>query len=122
MFEAERIADGNRKLANLQSTGVAEHDVWHNTDADPQHRKIGIRVVSHQIGGKPFTLAGRNHDLFGLMDHVAVGQQQAVRGEKETGASAPPRALARVVTCLQVYHRRRCQACGARDGVRIGIQ
>ena len=70
------------------------------------HRQIGCGIVADGAGGEAAAVGEGNLNACGLVHHVAVGENQAVGSEHETGAAALPLArLAGTVSSPPARHR-----------------
>ena len=58
---------------------------------DLQHREVGLRVASHDLGVELAAVVQRDGDLLGVLHHVVVGEDDAVLADDE----ARPRAVLR---------------------------
>jgi hypothetical protein len=50
---------------------------------DSQHREIGCRIVANHVGTEPPAVEQRDPRGRGLVDDVAVGEDESVRREHE---------------------------------------
>jgi hypothetical protein len=99
-----RIAPGNRD------------QIWRS---DTKNGKVGFGIIAYAIRSILLTIRKGDTDLFGVMDNVAVGKDEAVRGKHESGACARSVPAAPNVN----IDNRRADSFRSRDhGLGIGIQ
>ena len=119
-MKAERIADRDDQLADPQPARIAEPDEDRCLAFEPQHREIGVGVVTDQNRAEAAPVGKGRLDLAGAADDVAVGQHIGVGGEHDTGACAVD-AFIRSGN-LQVKDCRAHSVDRADDGARIGVE
>jgi len=93
VLESVGIADGDGELADAERLGVAESDggeagsvIVEAVEAD--YGEVGGGVVPDEVCGAVAAVGERDFDSRGVVDDVAVGQDEAVGGEDESGAAA----------------------------------
>ena len=88
LADAERIADGEHEIADLETVRIAELDrgELHAARIEPQHGEIGLLVLEDDFGGKLPPVGERHGDL-GIaapLNDVVVGDDHAL------GATSTP--------------------------------
>ena len=128
LADAERIADRQHHVADLQIVGIAEVDHREALLAvvlDAQHREIGARVLEHDIDRELALVGERDLHLVGAVDDVIVGDDQAGRIDDDAGAERLLGLLARPAELRpeeaaeeRVFHQRIAvrHGLGGRDG------
>ena len=114
-LEAERIADGNRDLADPHAIGRAQPGPGEARGMQPQQREVGVRIVADRISLQRAAVGQDRLDLLGAMHDMAVGQHEAVRREDHAGAAA-------LAAGLEVHDRRRHLVDGTGHRRRIGVE
>ena len=99
LADAERIADGEHEIADLETVRIAELDrgELHAARIEPQHGEIGLLVLEDDLGGKLPPVGERHGDL-GIaapLNDVVVGDDHALRADQHAGAERVLDALAR---------------------------
>ena len=90
---SQRIADGDRHLADTQHRGVAEfHERQRRRGADTQHGKIRVGIVADEISLDAGLLVQAHEQPLGAVHDMAVGEQIAVGGEQKPGTGRMPGA------------------------------
>ena len=80
LTEAERIADREDEIADLQAIGITHRHRRQTTGGDLQHGDIGLGIAADQPRLEtPIVLCG-DLDAGGVFDDVSVGQYIALRG------------------------------------------
>ncbi len=87
-MKAERVADRDNQLADPQPARIAEPREGGRLALEPQHGKIGVRVVADQSRREGPPVGKGRLDLAGAADHMAVGQDIGVGCKHDTGAGA----------------------------------
>ncbi len=96
LADAERVADGQHHVSDLQRPGVAEGDGRQLVELDPEHRKVGLGVGAHHLGPAPAAVAQHDLDVIGAFDHVVVGEQITLGRHDHARAQPHLRLVARV--------------------------
>ncbi len=90
MSNAERIADGQHQIANLQRIGVGELQGGKclAVSLDPQHGDIGLLILKDDLGVELPTVGQGNTNLCGLAaaDDVIIGDDDAIRADDHARA------------------------------------
>ncbi len=94
--DAERIADREHEVADLNLVGIAEFDrrkaLLHILQS--QHRKIAALIAQQHLGFE-FALVGERHaNLVGALDDVMIGDDDAARIDDHARAERALDALA----------------------------
>ena len=79
--KTEGIADGDDELADLEGRGCAKLGVRQPCSGQAQHGDVGGRIVTDEGGLEALAIGDAGVEAGGAGDHVAVGQDVAVRGE-----------------------------------------
>ncbi len=98
LIEAERAADRQHPLADLQLVVVAEtrrHQIARRL-VEPDDRDVGLRVHPQRLGGELAPVAEGHLDVGGARDDVAVGDDVAARVHHHARAGSPLRARRRL--------------------------
>ncbi len=95
LAEAEGIADGDDEIAHQQFLGIAKGHLGQVLGVDPEHRDVGGRIAADQLGLEAPVVAKGDADLVGILDHVAVGQHEAVPGIDDDARARAHLALRR---------------------------
>ena len=88
LADAERIADGEHHVADLQRVGIAEIDRGEPLAAvlEAKHGEIGARVLQDEVGVELPLVGERDIDLVGILDEVIVGDDEAGGIDDDAGA------------------------------------
>ena len=82
--EAERIADGEHPIADAGILGrELDERKRFALGIDLDQRHIGARVGADELGRIFVAAFERHRDVLGVLDHVVVGHDQAVRRDEE---------------------------------------
>ncbi len=119
-MKAERVADRDHQLADSQPPRIAEPGEGGGLAFEPQHGKVGVRVVADQSRRENATVGKRRLDLAGAADDMTVGQDIGVRGKDDTRTGAV-RAFVRSGD-LEVKDRGADPVDRADHGARIGVE
>ncbi len=88
---SERVADGDRHLADAQHGGVAEfHEGQRRSGADTQHGKVRVGIVADEIGFDAGLFVQAHDQPRGAVHDMTVGEQIAVRRKQESGTGRMP--------------------------------
>jgi hypothetical protein len=88
VLEAEGRADGHDPFADAKLRGVADLHDRQARRLDLDHGDVAARVRADELRLE-LALVGKAHvDLFGVLDDVRVGDDEAVLGDDEPGAQA----------------------------------
>ena len=98
MIEAEWRADRQHPLAYLQLAGIAQLDGRQPLALDLQHRHIGTRIGTDELGLELAAIGQAHDDLVRIGDHVIVGQDVAIFREDEARAQRLRLALLVTIT------------------------
>ena len=102
LADAERIADRQHHVADLQLVGIGERQSGKALlgALDAQHRKIAALILEHDVGGE-FALVGqRDLHFAGALDDVIIGDDETGRIDDDAGAE-------RALDLLAAARRRR---------------
>ena len=95
VLQAERIADGDHEIADLESRGIAERDLDQRFGRHLEHRDVRRHVAADHGGGQIAAILQRDGDFRGVINHMGVCNYVAVFCIKDdTGARALELALA----------------------------
>ena len=88
LADAERIADRQHDVADLQPVGVAEGDHRQLVEVDLEDGDVrfGVAADRPRLGAAP--VAEQHLDIVGALDHVVVGEQVAGRRDDHARAEA----------------------------------
>ena len=87
--EAERIPHGDDEIPDAQRAGIGQRNLDQIVGIHPQHGNVGITVAADNFGAQFAPVLERYVDFVGVLDHVLVGQDQAVGGiDDDPGAQA----------------------------------
>src|SRR6185503_18336723 len=75
--DAERIADRQHIVADLQVVGVAERKGVEVVARHADHGQIGVGIAADLAALELAAIPQRNGDVAGMLDHVVVGHDQA---------------------------------------------
>ncbi len=98
--KAKRIADGKNPVTNPQSVGITKlnsgevNSVWINF----QNRDVGFLVLTQYFGLERLIIGQNDGDLLGILDHMIVGDDNALFINDEAGAKRRGAALAVIIT------------------------
>src|SRR3546814_19967516 len=85
LAEAERVADGNHEVSDLQPVGIAERDVREHLRFDLQQGDVGCGVAADEPRFEPAPVLQRYEDLVSPVAPRMVGghiKSEAERGGK----------------------------------------
>ena len=97
LADAERVADRQHHVADLQLIGIAElqHGKSLVRVLDAQNGEVAALVLEHDLGVE-LALVGERHLHFaGALDHVVIGDDQPGRIDDDAGAERALHLLAR---------------------------
>ena len=95
MLQAERIADGNDEVANLEPRGVAERHLDQRLGRHFEHRNVRRNVATDHRGRQIAAVLQRDRDFGGVINDMRVCNYMAVSCIKDyTGARASELTLA----------------------------
>ena len=114
VLEPVRVADGDHQLTHADRRRVAERRRHQIVAGDPHHREVGLRVGAYQVRLELPPVRQRGGQRLGVGHHVAVGEDEAVGREDESGGSA--------VRGIEVDHRRRHRVDRLDHGARVRIE
>ena len=80
------IADGYHRVAHPQGGGVAELGGGQVGAVNAHHRQVGNIVAAHQPGAEGTVIGELDGNGAGILHHMGVGHDIAVRGENHAGA------------------------------------
>jgi hypothetical protein len=87
--QPERVADGHHPVAHHRPVAIAEFDEWQvTTRFDLQHGEVHLVVRSDDLRRQPRPVGEEDVDLLGPLDHVVVGDDEAVLADDEARAEA----------------------------------
>jgi hypothetical protein len=92
MLESVGVADCDHELTRAKAARVAELHGAEIRGRDSDHRDVGVRILTDQIGGALAAIRQGDRDVVGVLDDVAVGEDQAVGSEHESRPGASLRA------------------------------
>src|SRR6516165_4498425 len=71
-LEAERVADRDNELADPQPARITDPGENRGLAVEPQHRKVGVGIVTDPIRGEGASVGKGRLDLTGAADDMAV--------------------------------------------------
>ena len=80
LAEAERIADGDHEIADLEILRIAERQRGEVLGFDLHQGHVGAGVAADQLRLEGAAVLERHHDLLPVLDHVVVGEHVALGG------------------------------------------
>jgi hypothetical protein len=87
--QTERVADGHRPVSDLEGVGVAELEGREGLlRGDPDDRDVGAGVAAHHLALVLMAVRELDDDGVGAVDHVVVGDDDAVFVDEEARAEA----------------------------------
>ena len=87
LADAERIADGDDEIADLERVGIAKLEHREILAAlELQHREIGARIAQHDLRLELALVGERDLHLGHALDHVIVGDDEARRIDDDARA------------------------------------
>ena len=88
LLEPERVADRDRRVADLQARGAAELErvEVEPVGLDPQQRQVGVRILADGERRDGVVVGERDLDPRRALDDVGVGEDQALVVEHEARA------------------------------------
>ncbi len=123
-FKAERIADRDHELAAPQRLGIAERggrQVARGIGA--QQRQIGVGIFAEQPRFHDAAFGVGQAEFAPALDHMAVGQHEAVGRDDDAGTDAAGRpAIAVLLLGLDPHHGGADAIGDADHGMGIGIE
>ena len=122
-LEAERIADRNRNLAAAQGLRIAKRrERKAARRVGPQQGEVGVGIDAEQarLGGAAFGVG--QSDFLGAIDHVGIGEDQAIGRDDDTGADAAAARLAVGLARIDAHHRGPSAVHHRGYGLRIGVE
>src|SRR6185436_10206540 len=87
--------------------------------ADAKNGKIRRRVFADAVGNKSLTIGKSHPYIRSSMNDVAVGEDESVRREHETGSRS---AVLIAAPNVDVNHRRTGALRRLNDGLRVGVE
>ena len=115
------------QLPGTERLRIAEGDGAQFRGADLEHGDVGIGILADQVGALLAAVRKDNLDLRGVLDHVAVGEDQAVGGKDEARAAArlrrgPSARPGATLVHVHRHHGRRHELDRIDDGPGIGVE
>src|ERR1035438_8683041 len=115
-LRSEGIADGQHVVAYLHLVGIANSDGLERAGVHLEYRNVGLRIGAH-YAGFVFALVMHDHGHGGgVVHHVIVGQDVAIRADDDARAQARfsllprpaelPAAIPRIAAKELAEHRR----------------
>ena len=94
--DAERIADRQHEIADLQRIGIAELDRLQIVGRrfELEDRKVGARILQHDLGLELAPVRQRDLHLGRALDHVVVGDDEPAAVRDDAGAERALHLLA----------------------------
>ncbi len=86
LAEAERVADREHDLADLEAVGAAERDRRQVGQVDLQQRELALRVRADDPRRRDAAVRELDADLVGVADHVPVRHDVAAPVDHDAGA------------------------------------
>src|SRR6266850_1097266 len=120
VLEAVRIADRDRELSDPKAARRAEDYAGQRIRADADHRDVGIRIFTQEVGVAAESVGESCLDAPGPVHHVAVGEEQPVGRKRESGAGSAARISPQLD--FEMHHRRTDALRRRHDGSGIGIE
>ena len=119
-MKTKRVSDRNDDLADTQTLRIRQAHVRKVRRIDSNHSEIRIGIIAGQLRRILAPVRQAHRNLIRVVNDVAVGQNEAVRGDDETGATAPDFAWAaptiETLFDIDVNDRRADAIGGAHDG------
>src|SRR5207248_11490957 len=104
----ESVADRYRHLPNAQAFGIGQTYMGELRCIDPHHREISVGIVADELRRTIAAIRDVHHDPGGMMDDMAVRQNEAVRRDHKSGsASANISPIFDALLDLNVHNSRR---------------
>jgi hypothetical protein len=127
VLETVRIANRDHQLPRPQGLRLAERDGGQVGRGDLENGHVRVWILPDQVGPVLAAVWQQHVNLGRVLDHVAVGQDQAVGSEDESGTRAglrrgAPPMIGAAFTDVHRHHRWRDQLDSVDDGAGIGIQ
>ena len=81
LTDAERIADRQHQVADLEIVGIGEFEGGEafGRALDAQHREIAALILKHNIGVEFAFIGKRDLHLVGALDHMIICDDKSVR-------------------------------------------
>ncbi len=97
LADAERIADRQHHVADLQVVGIGEveHREFFVDALQAQDGEIAVLVLEHDLGVELALVGQRDLHFAGALDHVVIGDDEARRIDDDAGAERAHHLLAR---------------------------
>ena len=86
VFKAKGRADGQHPLAGLEVAAVTQGDHWQVFGLNLEHGHVGLGVGAQHLGPKFAPVGQLDGDFLGVLDHMGVGQNDAVGANDEARA------------------------------------
>ena len=117
---AERVADGDHQGADLQVVDVAVDRRVGDRPVGPHHREVGQRVAADDLEPGHAPVGERRLPGVGVADHVGVGDQVALAGQRHRRPDGLPGPAAPAYP--DRGHPRQQHLRDARDHLRVRVQ
>ncbi len=79
LADAERVADGQHQVADLERVGIADGDDRKRlVGGDLEHGEVERLVLEQNLAGEFAPVRGRDLDLVGVLDDMEIGDDDAV--------------------------------------------
>ena len=107
LLQAERVADGQHLIADLQPVRAPQAHDREPRQPDRQQRQVGVRITAHHLGHRAAAVGQLHLDAGGIGDHVVVGDDVAALVHDHARAQRALHALlkARPVLAKQPLER-----------------
>jgi hypothetical protein len=92
--QAQRAADRQHFVADLQPVGASQRHHRQFPELDPQHGEVGVRIAPDDRRLGHAAVSELDHDRVGIGDHVVVGGDVTLVVEDHAGAERALYALA----------------------------
>jgi hypothetical protein len=83
VVEPERVADGDRHLPHPHAAGIAQVCPRQRAGIDAKDGEVRVRIVAHEITTRAPAIGQRDGQLVGLVNDVAVREDEPVGREDD---------------------------------------
>jgi hypothetical protein len=105
-LETERVANRYCHLPDAQAFGIGQTYMGELGRIDPDHSKISVGIVADELRRTVAAIREVHPDPGGMMDDMAVGQNEAVRRNHKSGSASGniPRPIFDALLDLDVHN------------------
>ena len=117
--DAEGVADGQHDVADFDALAVGKGDGRQAAGIHLEHGEVGLWVIAQHLGSEGASVVKCHLHLVGVLDHVMIGEDVAVRGDDHAAGGAVFAGLGQLAVAAVALIK---QASGVETAERLGRQ